>query len=333
MRVLELFAGVGGMKIAYQMAFSDDKESTFEPIEILPAAITVYNTHSISKHRAKNIIGLKIHDVDNFDMWTMSPPCQPYTKQKSSKELDLDDKRSDCFMHLLTLLRGVSKRPTYIIVENVAPFYVRNGQGRMELLKVLKDLNYNISEYIINPKDSLNIPNSRNRYYLLARLNKTFDNEILQTNLPESKLKMEYSAFVRDYLLKNVPQECEITLSTKCKRGSLFDIVDLNSTSTMCFTKNYTKYAEGTGSVLKTSDQDIAAIFENHCVRKCEGDENCCLKQVGLRYFAPKEIANLMGFPDWFDFPASTTMKEQYRMIGNSINVSVVSSLIKHLLS
>ena len=43
-----------------------------------------------------------------------------------------------------------------------------------------------------------------------------------------------------------------------------------------------------------------------------------------------------MGFPiieGKFSFPKTTTLKQRYRVLGNSINVKVVGELIKYLLT
>ncbi len=39
-----------------------------------------------------------------------------------------------------------------------------------------------------------------------------------------------------------------------------------------------------------------------------------------------------MGFPKEFSFPDEITLKQRYRVLGNSINVRVVAELIKYLL-
>ena len=52
------------------------------------------------------------------------------------------------------------------------------------------------------------------------------------------------------------------------------------------------------------------------------------LSMLKLRYFTPKEIANLQGFPPEFGFPEKTTVKQRYRLLGNSLNVHVVAKLL-----
>lgn len=48
-----------------------------------------------------------------------------------------------------------------------------------------------------------------------------------------------------------------------------------------------------------------------------------------LRYFTPREVANLMSFPKDFGFPDSVTKKQRYKLLGNSLNVKVVAYLIR----
>lgn len=67
---------------------------------------------------------LEYYDRVAADVWTMSPPCQPYTRvglQQGSQ-----DARSRSFLYLLDVLKKMVHRPRYILVENVKGFEVRN---------------------------------------------------------------------------------------------------------------------------------------------------------------------------------------------------------------
>jgi tRNA (cytosine38-C5)-methyltransferase len=48
-----------------------------------------------------------------------------------------------------------------------------------------------------------------------------------------------------------------------------------------------------------------------------------------LRYFSGNELGCLFGFSDDFEFPPNTTMKQQWKPVGNSLNVMVASHLIQ----
>lgn len=79
-------------------------------------------------------------------------------------------------------------------------------------------------------------------------------------------------------------------------------------------------------------------------------DDDCPLLSLGLRYFTPREVANLLCFPSQFgmkhfslfvieemminmclntEFPDGLSNKQKYRLLGNSLNVHVVTELIR----
>jgi len=92
---------------------------------------------------------------------------------------------------------------------------------------------------------------------------------------------------------------------------SVMDIVTPHSKASTCFTKSYAKYVEGTGSILSISKS---------------------VDEPQLRYFTPREVANLMGFPKTFQFPESLSRQQKYRLLGNSLNVLVVAHLLSILI-
>lgn len=75
----------------------------------------------------------------------------------------------------------------------------------------------------------------------------------------------------------------------------------------------------------------VANLKKLHTMNS-ESDEYLELAQsLNLRFFTPKEISRLMCFPETFSFPKSITDRQKYMVLGNSINVKVVSELIKFL--
>ncbi|ELW47400.1 tRNA (cytosine(38)-C(5))-methyltransferase [Tupaia chinensis] len=111
----------------------------------------------------------------------------------------------------------------------------------------------------------------------------------------------------------------------------LLDIVKPTCRRSTCFTKGYGSYIEGTGSVLQTAeDVQIEDIYKS-LTNLSQEEKITQLLMLKLRYFTPKEIANLLGFPPEFGFPEKITVKQRYRLLGNSLNVHVVAKLIKIL--
>jgi tRNA (cytosine38-C5)-methyltransferase len=86
---------------------------------------------------------------------------------------------------------------------------------------------------------------------------------------------------------------------------------------------------EGTGSVFCPMTRDE---FKEKIAEIDNTKDNLELKKaLRLRYFTPMETAKLMSFPPSFSFPKTVTEKQRYKLLGNSINVAVVSELVKLL--
>ncbi len=58
------------------------------------------------------------------DIWCMSPPCQPHTRQHSNQHMESEDARSKSFLHLCKLLCDMEEKtlPKLILLENVIGF-------------------------------------------------------------------------------------------------------------------------------------------------------------------------------------------------------------------
>lgn len=111
------------------------------------------------------------------------------------------------------------------------------------------------------------------------------------------------------------------------KRFKIMDVCTPDSVRSCCFTKAYGRYIEGTGSVFTPkSASTVKEAFERFI---SQNDES--LTELELRFFTPTEITRLMSFPSSFKFPQQLSNVQKYRLLGNSINVKVVSELIKLL--
>lgn len=133
----------------------------------------------------------------------------------------------------------------------------------------------------------------------------------------------EISSFIDD----EINSDCLLPEDILEKRFQILDICTKDSTNSMCFTKSYSRYVEGTGSVYcpmtrEELQQKISQMAQTN-------DEMELKKSLKLRFFSSKEVAKLMSFPDTFNFPSAVNEKQRYKLLGNSINVAVVSELIK----
>lgn len=118
MRVLEFFSGIGG----WRCALDRHPEFNFEVVQSFDVNTTsneVYerNFHFKPSPKCINSLTRKMLDKHRADVWCMSPPCQPYTRNNTSAKRDMDDQRANALLHLLFLLGEVQCRPRYFLLE------------------------------------------------------------------------------------------------------------------------------------------------------------------------------------------------------------------------
>ncbi|XP_048241648.1 tRNA (cytosine(38)-C(5))-methyltransferase-like [Haliotis rufescens] len=121
-------------------------------------------------------------------------------------------------------------------------------------------------------------------------------------------------------------------------RFVIMDIVQPSLKKSACFTRRYGHFVEGAGSIVQmTSDGDAVRAVSKLKSRVVDlperpllGEEELdLLRGLQLRYFTPREIANLLCFPPQFELPNELSRIQMYRSLGNSLSVHVVSLLIR----
>lgn len=263
----------------------------------------------------------------------MSPPCQPFTR--NGKQMDTQDARTDALKHITSILKDLTTID-FILMENVKGF--ETSKSRENYLKALKESDFYIREFILSPSQ-MGVPNTRHRYFCLARKEKDFkfDGDRLWTEIPGAFLNncVFENTLVGNHLNESEYNVEEFTLPEELlrKRLGVMDIVSKTSKNSICFTKAYTHYLEGTGSIYSPLEEDqLQQRFKEMKSLDFNSEKYIeSLKSLRLRYFTPREVASLMCFPDSFSFPSSVTNKQKYRVLGNSVNVLVVGELVKIL--
>ncbi|XP_034004162.1 tRNA (cytosine(38)-C(5))-methyltransferase [Trematomus bernacchii] len=373
LRVLELYSGIGGMH--YALKESGIHAEVVAAIDINTTANEIY-THNYPDTPLwnKTIEGITLEDFNklSFDMILMSPPCQPFTR--IGLQGDINDPRSKSFLYILDLLPRLCRLPRYILLENVKGF--ETSAARDRLVKTLTECGYTFQEVMVSPT-SVGIPNSRLRYFLIAKIStenlsiqssKILDafphpaeqpkvlSPSADTCQPEEEVQEGHVLYkletktdaqrkmsqnndlslrlIQDFLEPQIDMELYLLPpKTLLRYALLLDIVRPTCRRSVCFTKGYGRYVEGTGSVMQGCvETEMESVFTG--LDQCAEDEKLQrLLKLKLRYFTPREVANLMGFPQSFTFPKKTTTKQQYRVLGNSLNVVVVARLLQVLLS
>lgn len=159
-RVLELFAGIGGCAAAARslpltIAVAVEQDATCRAI---------YGETFGHPTRPYNLVGAPASlYADHADgLWWASPPCQPFTVK--GRQRDVEDPRAEPFLALIEAVRR--HQPAALAVENVPGFV--GSRVHRALVCALDDGGYTWREQQVCPTE-LGIPNRRRRWYLWAR--------------------------------------------------------------------------------------------------------------------------------------------------------------------
>lgn len=97
------------------------------------------------------------------DIWLLSPPCQPYTRQGLQK--GAQDARASSLWDLLDKFKDMQAPPKYVLLENVVGFEA--SLSRDQAVSTLKGRGFIVQECILSPHQ-LGIPYSRPRWVTYA---------------------------------------------------------------------------------------------------------------------------------------------------------------------
>ncbi len=233
-RVLELFAGLGGWRLAFRGI-----GSVVAAYDISPHANATYALNHGERPRARELASVPIRELaaHGADTWALSPPCQPTCRMGLKR--DLEDPRSKAFLHLLEVLAEAP--PERLVLENVAGF--PGSQGHTRLVDLLERLGFQRSELLLCPT-ALGIPNQRPRFYLIAARHP------VRLMAPEP---LE-PAPLAPYLDPESDPDLILSPEEVARFGPGLDLVEPTDKRSTCFIGGYGQRYVGSGSFLRLED-------------------------------------------------------------------------------
>jgi len=228
-RFIDLFAGVGGIRLGFEQAA---KEFGFETecvltSEIKPHAIKILKQNHPDEVIHGDITKIQTTEIPDFDFLFGGFPCQSFSA--AGKRLGFMDTRGTMFFEIERILKH--KRPFGFILENVEGLINHDkidkkasiGRTLSTIINHLEELGYKTEWKLFNSKN-FGLAQERKRIYIVGtKIDKVnldgFEertavlNEILEHNQPTLKSK-----FV-DLLLSHYKVEQLYGKSIKDKRG------------------------------------------------------------------------------------------------------------------
>ena len=206
-KVVELFAGVGGFRLGlegwdgkaatsgYKTKLNSKFEVVFsnqwEPSTKVQHASLVYEKRWGSKgHSNTDVSTLDIKEIPNHDLLVGGFPCQDYsvaTTLKNSK--GLIGKKGVLWWSIHKILNEKKHPPPYIFLENVDRLLIspskQRGRDFAIILKSLDDLGYAVEWRVINAAE-FGFPQRRKRVFILAYKKSTSIYKLIKKAKPEN---------------------------------------------------------------------------------------------------------------------------------------------------
>ena len=309
--VASFFGGVGGIDLGFDQTkkFSSVYINEFDKNAQETIAINFPNV----KLDRRDIHDVKAEEVPSTDIIVGGFPCQAFSIAGYRK--GFDDERGDLFFELLRII--THHNPKAIFIENVKNM-VTHGEGNtFKVIREALTLNgYYIKWKVMNGKDYGNIPQNRERIYIVGFLDKNaFDNfdfpeSIELTNGLDTVIdfnsKVEEKYYYREGI-QNFYDKLEEEVKSK---DSVYQwrrqyVRENKSGVVPTLTANM-----GTGG------HNVPLILSNH----------------GIRKLTPRETFNVQGFPEDFKLPEISN-GQLYKQAGNSVVVPVIKRIADKIAS
>lgn len=304
---IDLFAGIGGMRIAFERAGGHCVYSN------------EWNKYSQKTYFANfgeqpdgDITKVNAADIPDHDILVAGFPCQPFSiagvskKQSLGRATGFEDKtQGTLFFDVCRILKA--KRPKAFMLENVKNLCSHDkGRTFKVIQESLAELNYKIFFRILDGKNY--VPQHRERIVIIG-----FDMERYGKNVEfDFDLTLpEKAPVIRDILEPDVSDK--YTLSDKL----------------WAYLQDYAAKHKAAGNGFGYGIAPLDGISRTISARYYKDGSEILIAQEGKnpRRLTPRECARLQGFPDSFKIPVSDT--QAYKQFGNSVVVPLMAEVAK----
>lgn len=299
-RFIDLFAGIGGMRLAFEAAGG---KCVFSSEWDRYAQQTYASNFGEIPHG--DITKISESAIPRFDILLAGFPCQPFSS--IGKREGFEHKTQGTLFYDVARIVNFHK-PRAFLLENVSGLLTHDdGRTFSTIISTLIELGYDIEYKLLDAAD-FGVPQKRERIYIVGFNKRKVRAAEFKFPRPHAK-KVAIGKFIEMGAPNlSISEHLQEVYIYKLPDGRP-EIVDSRSEiQVKTLVASYHKIQRLTGTFVKDGP-------------------------TGLRLFSENECKAVMGFPKSFKIPVSRT--QMYRQFGNSVAVPVVKSvakaMIKHL--
>lgn len=306
---IDLFAGIGGFRIAMQ---NIGGECVFSSEWDKLAQKTYFNNFGdypfgdITKESTKKFV------PNNFDVLCAGFPCQAFSIAGYRK--GFEDTRGTLFFDVAEIIK--SKKPKVVFLENVKNLYTHDNGNTFKVIKTtLEDLGYHVFHRIMSPAEYANIPQNRERIFIVC-FNKESVPNYEDFTFPD---KVALNKTIHDCIDNSVCDKKYIYTEKMSHYAELLENI-ISKDSIYQWRRRYVR--ENKSGLCPTLTANMGTGGHNVPL---------ILTDYGIRKLTPKECLNFQGFPAEYRFPKSNAMSANYKQAGNSVAVPLIEKVCKEI--
>ena len=320
LKSIDLFAGIGGIRLGFDQAFTDNIRTVFSSEWDEYAQRTYTANFDDSFGVSGDITKVNEAEIPPFDICLAGFPCQAFSL--AGRRMGFNDNfkgmsRGTLFFDVVRIC--ALHKPKLIFCENVKGLATHDRGRTYKIIKgSLEELGYTVYEKVLNSRD-FGVPQNRERIYIVAFRN---DIDSASFRFPEPT---DSSKRIKDIIEKQpVPAKyylSEVYLETLRKHRA-----------------RHEEKGNGFGYEIRDWDDVAGAIVcggmgreRNLLVDKRQTDLSPVtnikgrINREGVRKMTPREWARLQGYPESFRLPSADV--HLYKQLGNSVTVPVIKMI------
>jgi DNA (cytosine-5)-methyltransferase 1 len=307
-KTLDLFAGIGGIRLGFEKAgfetvFANDFDGQCKATYDLNFKNTKLVVEDIKK--------IGINDLPDFNFLLAGFPCQAFSVAGYREGFKDKKGRGNLFFEIAEILE--KRKPEGFMLENVKNLRGHdNGETFRIIIETLEDLGYHIKSRILNSMEHGNVPQNRERIYIVGFKDKKHYERF---NFPSP---VPLTVKVTDLLEEEVDKKYYYNGKPLFKRLRAYPF---SSNTVYQWRRQYIR--ENKKGVCPTLTANMGTGGHNVPIIK---DKN------GIRKLTPLECARLQGFSKDYKLPKKLPDSALYKQIGNSVTVTVVEAVAKQMM-